>query len=182
MRERLLVAVVCAGLVVGCASSANDRPSTETTTTTTTPTTTEPAAVPVSVRPECVDVADKANEFLSRVVRLTNGDATARQARAAADGLSSSFDAARAVVGADAAADLAEAGQALGRARDALAARPVDTAGLRTAATALLTTLGDAAAVCTPDPAARSTEDPTGTTPTPSRHPDLRTPTLDPTY
>ncbi|MGH3876555.1 MAG: hypothetical protein ACRDSK_05890 [Actinophytocola sp.] len=177
MTSRLLVAVLCAGLfLAGCTSSANDRPNKETTAT--------EHAAPVTVRPECVDVADKANEFLSRVVRLADGDSTARQLRAAADGLSDSFDEVKAAVGPDAAADLDEAGQALARARDALAARPVDTAGLRTAANDLLTSLGDAAAVCTPDSTTTSTEDPTGTgtTPAPSTNPDLSTPTLDPTY
>jgi hypothetical protein len=177
---RLVVAAVCAGsFVAGCTSSANDRPSAETTATTTGP------AAPASVRPECVDVADKANELLSRVVRLANGGSTAQQVRAAADGLSDSVDEAKSAVGPEAAADLDGAGQALGRVRNALATRPVDTAGLRTAANDLLTSLGDAAAVCTPGAAATSTEDSTGTggtPPTPSPNPDLRTPTLDPTY
>jgi hypothetical protein len=84
-------------------------------------------------------------------------------------------------VGPDAAADLDEAGQALGRVRSALATRPVDTAGLQTAANDLLTSLGDAAAVCTPGSAATSTEDSTGTGGTPPTS-DLSTPTLDPTY
>jgi hypothetical protein len=177
MSARLLVAVVCAGaFVAGCTSSANDRPSTEITATTTKP------AAPASVRSECVDVADKANELLSRVVRLANGGSTAQQVRAAADDLSDSVAAAKSAVGPEAAADLDGAGQALDRVRGALATRPVDTTGLQTAANDLLTSLGDAAAVCTPD-SATSTEDPTGTGGTPpTPNPDLDTPTLDPTY
>lgn len=182
MRERLttrlLVAVVCAGsFVAGCTSSANDRPSTEIMTTTPT----EPAAA-APIRSECVDVADKANELLSRVVQLADGGSTAQQVRAAADGLADSVAAAKSTVASDAAADLDGAGQALGQVRDALAARPVDTAGLQTAANDLLTSLGDPTAVCTPA-SEGSTEDSTGTGGTPpTPPPDLPTPTLDPTY
>lgn len=185
MRERvttrLLVAVVCAGsFVAGCTSSTNDRPTEITATTTTT---TETALAPV--RPECVDVADKANELLSRVVQLADGASTAQQVRAATEGLSDSVAEAKSAVGPDAVADLDRAGQAIGRVHDALATRPVDTAGLQTAANDVLASLGDPAAVCTPGSAATSTEDPAGTggtPPTPSPNSDPSTPTLDPTY
>jgi hypothetical protein len=183
MSERLLVAVVCTALIVaGCTSSANDRPSKDSAATTTA--TSATAAAPAPVRSECVDVADKANEFLSQVVRLANGDSTPQRVRAAADGLSDSVDDAKAAVGPDAAAELDKAGQAVGRARDVLATRPVDTAGLQTAANELLTSIGDAAAVCTPEAAAPSTEEPgdPGTGPARTRTVDLPTPTLDPTY
>jgi hypothetical protein len=184
MNARLLVSVVCTGLIVaGCTFVTNDRPSTDTTATNTATSASAKPATPAPVRPVCVDVADKANEFLSQVVRLANGDSTPQRVRAAAAGLSDSVDDAKAAVGPDAAAELDEAGQVLGRARDVLATRPVDTAGLRTAANDLLTSLGDAAAVCTPD-AASSTEDPAdpGTDRTRKPTADLPTPTLDPTY
>ena len=185
MRERLLVAVICPGLLVAGCSTATD-PRAETTVTATTTTVPGKPAAPAPVRQECVDVADKANEFLSQVVRLADGDSSTQRVRAAADGLSDSLGEARAAVGADAAADLDDAGRALGRARAVLAARPVDTAGLRTAANDLLTSLGDAAAVCTPDAVATSTEESkgagTGIPPAPSTNVDHGTPTLDPTY
>jgi hypothetical protein len=144
---RHLTVVLCAALALaGCTSATNDQPSQQTTTTTTT---TEPSTS-ASVRPECLAVAGKAQALLTAVGRLATGNATVDQVRAAAGELSDAFDDAKAAVGPDTQTQLDEAGKALQDVQDALAAQPVDTAGLRTAAARLVATLGDAATICSP--------------------------------
>jgi hypothetical protein len=154
MIARHVALVFCAALALaGCTSATNDRPSRETTTTTTT----EPPTT-VSIRPECVDVADKARALLTEVGRLTTREATADQVRAAAGELSGAVDDAKATAGPVARARLDEAGQALRRVQDALTAQPIDTAGLRAAASDLVAALGDAAAFCAPSSSTTATE------------------------
>jgi hypothetical protein len=148
---RHVALVFCAVLALaGCTSATNDRPSRETTTT-------EPSTT-VSIRPECVDVADKARALLTEVGRLTTREATADQVRAAAGKLSGAVDDAKATVGPDAGARLDEAGQTLRRVQDALTAQPIDTAALRAAASDLVAALGDAAAFCAPSSSTTATE------------------------
>lgn len=168
---RPLAAVLCVVLALaGCTSGSNDQAGqpTTTTTTTTTETTTSP-----SLRPECADLAEKGQALVTEVGRLATRDATVADVKAAADALAISFDEARASLGPDAQADLDQAGQALQRVQDALAAQPVDTAGLRRAAADLFTSLGDVATVCaagsatpTTDTTSDTTSDTTDTTDT----------------
>lgn len=149
---RHLAAVLCAVLALaGCTSATNDQPSEQTTTTTT-----ETTATP-SPGNECADVADKARALLTEVGQLTTGGATDGDVRAAASELSDSFDAAKATLGPDVAAQLDQAEQALQQVQDALGAQPVDTAALRRAASDLVADLGDAATVCSPDSSTTST-------------------------
>jgi hypothetical protein len=165
MTARHVALVLCAALALaGCTPSTNDEPSQEPTTTTTT---TDPSTT-VSLRPECVEVADAARVLFGEIGRLATGNATVEDVRAAAGDVSDAFDAVKASAGPDAGADLDAAGQALDRVQDALTAEPVDNAGLRAAASDLVAALGDAAAVCAPGSSSTGTpsEPGTGTTTT----------------
>ncbi|MBP2328614.1 hypothetical protein JOF56_008999 [Kibdelosporangium banguiense] len=153
MIARHAALVFCAALALtGCTSATNDQPSQKTTTTTTTG-----PATTVSIRPECVNVADKAHALLTQIGRLTTGDATPDQVRAAAGELSDAFDDAKATVGPDTRAHLDKAGQALRRVQDALNAQPIDTASLRAATNDLVAALGDVAAICAPSSSTTAT-------------------------
>ncbi len=141
---RHLAAALCSLLALaGCTSGANDQPSTEPTATTTTETTTSTSLVPA-----CQDLVDKSQELVTEVGRFVTRDATAGDVQVVAAALAASFEDAKATLGPDAQADLDQAGRALQKVQDALAAQPVDTAGLRTAAGELFAALTDAAAIC----------------------------------
>jgi len=160
--NRVTAAVLLVGLALAGCTPADDQAGQETTTTTTT-TTTEPTTSP-SLREECVEVADRGQVLLTEVGRLTTGEATVADVRAAADSLSDAFDSAKAALGPDAQADLDRAGQALQRVLDVLSARPVDNDALRRAASDLVAAAGDAAAVCTPSESTTGTYTTTDTT------------------
>ena len=158
--KRHLASLLCAVLALaGCTSSTNARsgPSTTTTTTTTTTTSSSSPAVSLSIRPECLDVADKAKDLLTAAGRLATGNATVAKVRAAAGELSTSFEAAKQAIGPDASAHLDDAQQALRRVREALSSDPVDTGALRTASGDVVAALGEAATVCAPGSSTTST-------------------------
>jgi osmoprotectant transport system substrate-binding protein len=160
MTPRPLCLALCAVLALaGCSSSTNDEPGQEPS-----PTTTSAPTTSVAIREECSDVADKAQALVTEAGRLTTGDATIDQVRAAAQELSDAFDTAREAVEPDARAQLDEAGQALQRVQDAVAAQPVDTAGLRAAGRDLVTALGDAASICSPTTGSSAESSQTDTT------------------
>lgn len=168
-RPLAAVALCAAFALAGCTSATNDQPSTQTATATTTtePTTSE------SLVPACQDLVDKAQTLVTEVGRLTTRNATVADVQAAADALGTSFDDAKATLGAEAKADLDAASQGLRQVQDALKTQPVDTAALRTGAATLVTSLGDAAKVCSGSSSTTSTETGTETgepsaTPTPT--------------
>jgi hypothetical protein len=159
--KRLFAPLLCAVLALaGCTSSTNaqnGQESSTTATTTTTSTSTSGPTVSLSIRPECLDVANKAKDLLTVAGRLATGNATADQVRAAAGELSTSFEAAKEAIGPEERAHLDNAGKALQRARDALSVQPIDKGALQTAAGDVVAALGDAAAVCAPGSSTSST-------------------------
>ncbi|HEV7648666.1 MAG TPA: hypothetical protein VGP26_10930 [Actinophytocola sp.] len=160
MTARHLPVVLLAALALaGCSSATNDQASQETTTTTS-ETVPDTATTP-PLRPECEDVADKGRTLLAEVGKLTTRDATVADVQAAAAALSDAFDDAKAALGPDAQAQLAQASLALQQVQDALKAQPVDTAALRRAASDLVAAAGDAATLCSPGSATNTTD--TGT-------------------
>lgn len=171
VRRLVLVATLCAlPAFVGC-TATGEQAGPQNTESTQTTSTSSPATT-VSLRGECLDVADKARVLLTEAGRLATGDGTIEQVRAAAGGLSDSFEDARTALGPDAEADLDTAGQALQRVQDVLTTQPVDNAELRAAANDFVAALTNAAAVCAPGaptaPTTGTAPDTTDTTPEPT--------------
>lgn len=99
----------------------------------TAPNSTAPATASPSAQSPCQTVLADAGALGAAVARFVGGTATADEVRGAAQRLSTALDTAQATIGPQASAALHDAQAAVRRLLDALQARPVDPAAVRTA-------------------------------------------------
>ncbi|NUT52590.1 MAG: hypothetical protein HOV94_35685 [Saccharothrix sp.] len=147
------LAVSAASALAACTDSATTANQSTTTPGTAGATTADGTATGTATgtKEECANVAEAMRTAATEVGRFLSGQVGIDQVRYAADELSDAVAAADSAISADARQQWDEAKDALGRARDALKATPVDGEAVRSNVNEALGALDDAVHVCAPD-------------------------------